>query len=466
MSEQATQKDAYRLVHQGILAFGRAERQGIRIDLDYCKQTTKQLTEEIEDLRTEFQQTKFYRHWKHSLRGKKPNLTSNAQLGSFLYKTKKIKPKKTTATGKGSTDEEALLGLGIPELEKLLRMRKLLKIRDTYLNGFIKEQVDGFVHPFFNLHTVRTHRSSSDRPNFQNIPKRDAEAAAICRQALYPREGCQLLEVDYSGIEVSISACYHKDPNMIKYIKDPSSDMHGDMAEQIFFLDKLDKSIAGHKTLRSAAKNGFVFPQFYGDYYGNNAMSLAHDWGKLPEGRWGQRQGIEIEDGLFLSDHLRANGIKSITSFTNHLKEIERHFWEERFAVYNTWKEKVYRKYQRTGYVELLTGFKCYGPMGRNDATNYPIQGAAFHCLLWAFIELDKELRRRKMETRLIGQIHDAIIADVVPVEKDEFLSMLRPIMIDALKEAWPWIIVPLDVEVDMGDIDASWNDLKTIPLP
>lgn len=461
---QATQKDAYRLFHEGIQAFARAEQQGIRIDLDYCKRTTEELTERIEDLEQNFQKTKFYRHWKHATQGK-PNINSNSQLGWFLYKIKKIKPPKKTVTGQGSTDEETLESLNIPEVLDLLQMRKLKKLRDTYLKGFINEQADGFIHPNFNLHTARTYRSSSDSPNFQNIPKRDKEAQEICRNALYPRKGYQLLEVDYSSIEVCISACYHHDPTMIKYIEEPSSDMHGDMAEQIFKLGKLDKSIPGHSTLRSAAKNGFVFPQFYGDYYGNNAVTLATTWGGLPENRrWRKGQGTEV-GSAHLSDHLIKNGMKSLSDFTEHIKHIEHDFWTNRFKVYNRWKKTWFKRYQKNTYIDLLTGFRCYGPMSRNDATNYPIQGSAFHCLLWSFIELDKVLRYRKFKTRLIGQIHDAIVLDVHPAELQDVAVLLQEIMVDKLKAHWEWIIVPLAIEMDVGPVDGSWNTLEPFKI-
>lgn len=466
MNNQPSQKEAYRLLHEGIQAFARAEQQGIRIDLGYCKKTHKKLSRQIKDLEEKFYQTKFFRHWNHTTRGK-PNINSNAQLGHYLYKTKKLKPAKTTPSGQGSTDEEALESLGLPEIKDLLQIRKLKKIRDTYLKGFIKEQVGGYIHPFFNLHIARTYRSSSNSPNFQNIPKRDKEAQELVRKALYARPGHQLLEVDYSGIEVSISACYHKDPTMIKYIEDPKSDMHGDMAEQIFFLDKLDKTIPGHKTLRSAAKNGFVFPQFYGDYYGNCAPSLACSWGGLPENKkWKHGQGIEMGsiggvDPIYLSDQLIDNNTQSLSQFTGHIKKIEEHFWKTRFRTYAQWKDRQWKEYQRNGYIDMLTGFRCWGPMNRNDATNYPIQGSAFHCLLWSFIELDRFLRKKKFKTRLVGQIHDAIVLDVHPKELDQICIILQEVMVNRLRQAWKWIIVPLAIEIDVGGVDESWNELK-----
>ena len=207
MTTQPNQKDAYRLLHQGILAFSRAEQQGIGIDITYCTYMEQELSLQIRNRETEFYATKFYRHWRHTLGGKYPNINSNAQLSSFLYAVKKLKPTKDTVTGQGATDEEALEALGIPEIKTLLQIRKLKKLRDTYLRGFLKEQVNGKLHPNFNLHIARTYRSSSDRPNFQNIPKRDIQAQEICRRAIIPSPGNMLLEADYSGIEVAIAAC-------------------------------------------------------------------------------------------------------------------------------------------------------------------------------------------------------------------------------------------------------------------
>ena len=85
-----------------------------------------------------------------------------------------------------------------------LQIRKLEKIKGTYLEAFVREQTDGFIHPFYNLHNVRTYRSSSADPNFQNIPKRDKESMKICRRAILPRPGHMLVEADFSALEVNI----------------------------------------------------------------------------------------------------------------------------------------------------------------------------------------------------------------------------------------------------------------------
>ena len=454
---------AYKLFHNGILALARAERQGMRIDLKYCQTKEIELTQQIDILEGEFRESKLFRHWQHTTKGT-PNINSNYQLAHFLYSTKKITPAKTTVTGKGATDEEALEALNIPELNLLLQARKLKKLRDTYLKAFVSEQVNGYIHPFFNLHTVKTFRSSSDSPNFQNIPKRDKEAMQIVRKAIFPRPGHQLLEIDFSALEVKIAACYHQDPTMLKYLKDPTTDMHRDMAEQIFFI-KFQKC-PEHILLRAAAKNGFVFPQFYGDYYKNCAVSLSSTWGKLPDGAWKDTHGIPMPDNGTLGAHMRENGIKNIGAFTEHIKEIEKHFWGTRFPVYASWKQQWWQKYQKTGRIAMFTGFECSGLMGRNDCINYPIQGAAFHCLLLLFIELDSLIISQKWKTRVIGQIHDAILLDVHPSELSEVVTNITNITTQRLHKIWSWITIPLTVEADLGGIDSSWADLKPFEMP
>lgn len=451
--------EAYQLLHNGTLALARAELQGFRVDTKYVEEQKADITLRIRQKEKEFKESNLFRHWQHSTKGK-VNIYSNTQLAHFLYDVKKIEPQRETYSGQGSTDEESLQQLGLPELNNLIEIRKLKKVRDTYLEAFTREQVNGIIHPFFNLHLVRTYRSSSDSPNFQNIPKRDEESMRIVRQALYPRPDHQLLEIDYSGLEVRIAACYHRDMTMLKYLRD-NYDMHGDMAEQIFKLDKFDKT--KHNILRQATKNGFVFPEFYGDYYGNCAVNMACGWGKLPQGFWSNGQGILIGDNDTLGSHLIREGISSYTKFEKHVKEIETDFWQNRFPEYAQWKERWYTTYKKHGYIDLLTGFRCSGVMSKNDCINYPVQGAAFHCLLWSFIEMDRLIRELNLDSHLIGQIHDSMLMDVNPNELDKIIQLVREVTCHILPKVWSWIIVPLDVEMEICPVNESWLEKSKV---
>ena len=456
--------DGYKLLHLGTQAFARAERQGMRVNVKYAESQKKKLTKSIAKLTKKVRKSKFYKRWEKSSKGK-VNMNSDPQLRNYLYDVLNLKPTKLTASEKGSTSEEALEALDIPELNMMIEIRKLKKLRDTYLDAYIRESVNGYIHPFINLHLVRTYRSSMDSPNLQNVPVRSERAKKVIRKSLYPRPGHGLLEIDYGKLEVCVGACYHKDPTMIKYLNDSNSDMHKDMAKQIFFIDDWDDSDKSLKTLRSGAKNGFVFPQFYGDYFGNNVLSLVK-WGNLSsKGKWKSDSGLVLPGDVPLSNHLLNNGISSIKDFKEHLRGIEQHFWEERFPVYNSWKKKWFRAYQKKGYFDTLTGFRCSGVMSMNDVTNYPVQGSAFHCLLWSFIELDRIMRMEKWDTKLISQVHDSIIFDYNKNELDHVIEVVKRVTCIDLRKAWDWIIVPLSIDAEVCKIDEPWYYKEKIAI-
>lgn len=455
--------DAYTLMHEGVLALAEASEVGMRINTDYCKRTEKELTKKIVRLERKFESSKLFKRWIKKY-GLKTNKGSPLQLSKMLYEELGYQPPKFTATGAGAVDEDALKTLNIPEINILLEARKLVKLRDTYLKAFVREAVDGFVHPKFSLNNVKSFRSSSQNPNFQNIPKRDKEAISIVRGAIFPRHGNQLLEVDYSGAEIRAGVGYHQDPQMRKYIEDATTDMHRDMAMQIFKLDEFDKEkYSSHKMLRQAAKNGFVFPQFYGDYYATCAVNLACSWGKLPQGRWHKGEGIEYDENHHLSDHMIKKGIKDFNTFTEHVKRIEKDFWGRRFRVYQEWKDDLWDSYQHRGVIDLKTGFQCRGIMRKNEALNFPIQGAAFHMLLWSFTQFSKYVYEHKMKSRPIGQIHDAMVIDVYPPELETVKALVHEIMCEKVRKHWDWINVPLEAEMELCGVDESWDKKKDV---
>ncbi len=455
--------DAYKLLHKGTLALARAERQGIRMDVGYVTAQQKKLEGQIKQLTLEVKQTDFFKDWQ-STTHKTVNMHSSKQLGIYLYEHLKLNPTKFTQKGAGSVDDATLQQLKIPGIDKLLRIKKLMKIKDTYLESISREVVDGYIHPFFNLNTVTTYRSSSSDPNFQNIPVRDPDAKKIVRRAFYPRPGHQLLEVDYGSIEVRVGACYHKDPVMINYVKDPTTDMHRDMACEIFKCSPEQFSNDKFKILRASAKNAFVFPQFYGDYYKNNAIGIAR-WLGLPKKTWKGKEGLELAQGYHITDHLVDNGIRSYNKLLTHLQQVEDSFWNERFVGYRDWKKRAWRQYQKQGYFDTLTGFRIQGVMSFNDLVNYPIQGSAFHCLLWSLVEVDRRLKEEGCDTRIVGQIHDSLVFDVLPDELKFVLKMVRKVTCKLLPKIWHWIIVPLEIEAELCDVDQSWYHKKEIKI-
>lgn len=450
--------EGYSLLHDGILALANAEQQGMTVDVSYLESKLSETEKKVNKLSKKLEKSKLIRRWKH-IYGNKFNLSSDTQLAHMLFEVLKLKPLKLTDSGKGSTDAEVLRLYDMEELNVLLDIRKYDKAGGTFLKSLLREQVDGIIHPFFNLHRVITYRSSSDSPNFQNLPKRDKEIKKLVRDAIIPRKGNQLVELDFSQLEVSIAASYHKDPKMLDYLVH-GKDMHSDVAAQIFKIDNFDKHNPDHDILRKAAKNGFVFPQFYGDYYANNADTLCQ-WVSLPHTKWKRGKGV-FE---WLSGHLIDKGLKSFNAFVEHIKSIESDFWGNRFPVYQKWKDKLVNKYKKTGKAKLHTGFTLNAIMGKNQLINAPVQGAAFHCLLWLFIEVDRISREENWNSRLIGQIHDAIVMDVDPNELEMVLKRVKELATVTLPNEWTWINAPLKIEAEVAPVDAPWSDVEEYPL-
>lgn len=452
--------NGYCLLHDGILALARAERQGFRIDTRYCASQEKRLSRKIKSLEDSIIGSKFYKDWRAHTNGP-INLNSGNQLGAYLYNVLKLKPPKTTEKGTPSTDGESLKVLNRPELDKLIERTTLIDAKDKYLSAFTREQTNGVLHPFYNLHTARTYRSSSSNPNWQNLPKRDPFIKKVVRQAIFPRHGHYLLEMDFSGVEVSVAATYHKDPTMVKYLKS-GFDMHGDMAKQIFKIGKeWDKKDKMHSFMRSCVKNSFVFPQFYGDYYVNCAKNIITTWMGLPGTKWRNGTGKEFHDGIYISDFLIEKGFSTMRSFEDHLQKIEDHFWNKRFPVYAKWKESHYNSYLKNGFVDLYTGFRCSGIMSKKNVINYPIQGTAFHLLLYLLIQVDSLFTKYNFKTKIVGQIHDSLILDVYPYELADVYKVVKNIATRQIPKDFPWINVPINIDAELSDLDGSWYTMK-----
>jgi DNA polymerase I-like protein with 3'-5' exonuclease and polymerase domains len=445
---------AYRLFHEGILALAEASQAGMRLDVRYSEHQLRRAQKKRITSLDKFKKTKLARRWE-KIQGGRANFTSDHQLSNLLFKHMKLTPVFYTESGAPSVNNATLRKLmrsGHPDLAQIIELKKNKKIID-YFENFLREQVDGYLHPDFKLHIARTFRSSCSNPNLQNVAKRDREMMEIIRRALLPHPGEVLTEVDFSGLEVSIACCYHQDPTMYKYLTDPASDMHRDMCMQIYKLGRDEWT----KDTRFYAKNGFVFPQFYGDYYGNCAYAMYDAIDEFD---------LKTATGTPLYEHLNAHGISDYDDFEEHVKEIEEHFWATRFPVYNRWKKKQWARYCRDGYVDLFTGFRCAGVMNKKEVVNYPIQGSAFHCLLWAFVKTAQSIKSMKALrelARLIGQIHDSEIASVRPEVLQDYLGEVHEIATERLPRAWPWITVPLEVEADATGVDEPWSEKKEV---
>jgi len=441
-------KEAYDLLHKSILTFADMEASGIMVDVDYYKNQKKKLKKKRKKMKIELMDTKEVKEWKKVFRTKF-KVTSDDQLRHMLFEVFDYEATEfTEKEEKPSVEEEALRRLDIPWVNLLIERKRLKRVTDK-INGILRETIDGVLHPSFNLHKVPTYRGSCDHPNFQNMDKRNPEMAKIIRSGIIPRPGRQLLEIDFKGNEIKSAACYHKDPKMIEYLNNPKLDMHRDLAAECYMLKK--KQVTDDT--RYCGKNKFIFPEFFGSYFEQTGKNL---WNAIAEMK------LETVDGLSIKKHLKRKGIKTEAQFITHIKAVEADFWDVRFKVYRDWKEDFWDEYLKRGWIEMLTGFRCHELLKRTELINRPIQGTAFHWLLWSLNRMNKKMRKN-METLLIGQIHDSALCDVVPCELEDVLGMANEIMTKDIMEHWDWIIVPLEIECTKSEVDGSWYDTKEI---
>lgn len=454
---------AYKLLHDGCVALSQVEANGIRIDTDYLEEAIHKTGLQIKELSNSLKHYKIYKLWRKRY-GSKTNLGSREQLSIILFDVMKYPCLSRTKTGRAQADEANLKSTNLKFVDNYLRFEKLKKARSTYLRNILRETTDGFLHPNFPLHLVQSYRGSSDHPNFQNIPMKDPEIKKLVRQVFIARRNHQIVEVDFKGAEICNGACYHRDPQMIKYIKNPRLDMHKDMAAEIY-IAKRNQVTWG---MRDCGKNRFVFPEFYGDWWWTRATDL---WKAIEE------MDLKIEEtGYDLYSHLETMGIYELGTcepdedpedgtFQKHLQDIEYDFWNRRFKVYNQWKKDWWKAYQENGYFKTLTGFIIEGNLNRKQAINYPIQGSAFHWLLWSLIRIQKLLRKYKMKSLIVGQIHDSIVGDIHKRERRDYLEIVKQVIYEDLRKHWKWIIVPLIVEVEVAPVGGSWYEKKEIKI-
>lgn len=438
---------AFDFFMEGQIELARVHENGIPINEEYYKEQFTSMGKELESLKhnlnTSKEAIKFKKETGYSI-----DWASPTQLKKLFYQILKYPETEITAKGNVSINEEALQKIDSPTSANLLILRKREKVRGTYLAQFVREVVDEKMYPIFGLYVPRSFRGSAYRPNFQNIPIRDRYSKRITRTGIIPSPGNKLVEADYSGIEVGTSCCYHKDRNMIKYVTDPSTDMHRDSACDIFILPEREIT----SDIRFHSKNGWVFPQFYGDWYASCAEDL-----------WENCIHRTTVNGIKIREHLKNKGIYKLDDFKDHCQRIEYKFWNDRFPQYRDWKEEINKKYRRDGYIETFLGFQFRGYMGKKEATNYPIQGTAFHLLLWTLIRVTKIIRKMKLITRIIGQIHDSIVFDLYPPEMSTIIHILKDIGEKKIRERFDWIIVPLTLDFEESEIDGNWYQMKEV---
>ena len=355
----------------------------------------------------------------HSLAETKFNISSPKQLGEVLFeKMQLVKKPKKTKSGQYSTSEETLQKIRGEHkiIDYILDYREVKKLLSTYVNA-LPEIIDintKRIHTTFNQSVASTGRLSSVRPNLQNIPIRTDRGMKI-REAFIPRKGCILLAADYSQIELRIMASLSKDKSMIEAFNN-GLDIHSATAAKVYNVDINDVD----RKMRSNAKS-----VNFGIIYGISAFGLS------------QNIGISRGEAKIIIDQ----------------------YFDE-FPDIKAYMDKCIMKARELEYVETIFGRRRYlkdinsrnaimrGAAERN-AINAPIQGSAADIIKIAMITIEKELKDKNMQSRMIIQVHDELVFDMLPEEESD----LRRIVKDSMSNACD-LSVPLVIDIGTG---ANW---------
>ncbi len=441
-------KYSYTLLHEGSLVLCEMHLNGICMNIEHYKNKKKEVIQQLNSLVKAVQRDKEVKRFvrKHG----SFNYASTSDMKKLLFTQMGIESIKKTETNTDSVDVEVLAQIDIPLTRNIIKIRKLEKVLSTYIKAYIEITENGYIHPSYSLATARSYRSSSSNPNFQATPKRDPEGKAITRGGMIPSKNSVLVEADFSGAEISTSCCIHNDPTFIQYQTQGGGDMHTDAAAHIWDADGLVS-----KPIRQCTKAGFVFSQFYGSYYVSCAKQM-----------WNEMLDLELTSGVTLREHAQRIGIHNYEEFEQRVKDFEQTFWHEWFPVYTQWKKDVVKQHEITGVIETPLHFKFKGLINRKQCCNYPIQSTSFHLLLYTMIALNKEMKSRKMKSKLIGQIHDSIISDTVSGELEEYSNIVYSI-VSQLHRVHKFMSVPMGVEIEVSktrEQGGNFSEMKEIP--
>ncbi|MFT4658088.1 MAG: DNA polymerase-1 [Candidatus Aldehydirespiratoraceae bacterium] len=393
-----------------VMVLAKMEHIGIAVDVEELEALNTKLTNEVESLVAQLR-----------AEADMPdlNLNSPKQLRELLYDTRGLTPIKKTKTGP-STDAATLEKLEHewPEfLGPLRRHREVEKLRGTYGKGLLQEVAsDGRIHATFNQTVARTGRLSSDRPNLHNIPVR-SEEGRLFRRAFVASPGTELLVADYNQIELRCIAHLAQDPGLLEAFN-TGQDIHNATASRVFSVDPDSVTV----DQRSKAKM-----VSYGLAYGMEAYGLA------------QRLNIPVDEAAPILEAY-------FVAFPNVKAYMESTVEEARERGYT---ETLFGR--RRPIPELLNSNFRVRQAGERQAMNAGIQGLAADIFKVALVRIDEALSKPGVESELILQVHDEVLVEVPPSEKDTIGKLVIDIMHDAAE-----LDVPLEVNVSWGDTWAA----------
>ena len=385
------------------------ELEGVRIDTAILDEYAGELSRQLDSLEAQIREMT----GEPSL-----NVNSARQLGEILFgRMHLVEKPKMTKTRQYSTDEETLQGLvgRHPVVGLILEYRGVKKLLSTYVEALpqLVNPCTGRIHTSYNQAVTATGRLSSTNPNLQNIPVREEQGRTIRRAFIPSSPERLLLSADYSQIELRLMAHLSGDPALIEAFR-AGEDIHRATAARIFGV-ALDDVTSDMRRRAKTANFGII--------YGISAFGLSQRLG-IPRG-----EARDIIEGYFRS----YPGVKA-------------------------YMDRVVAEARETGYVTTIFGRRRFladinsrnataRGLAERNAINAPLQGSAADIMKIAMVRIERALREQALASKMILQVHDEVVIDLVREEREAVAALVVEAMENAARLA-----VDLVVDYGVGD--------------
>lgn len=391
------------------------ERFGVKLDVGLLEKLSDKAAKEITQLEKDI----------YKLAGEEFNIGSPKQLQQILFvklnltSGKRIKTGLSTAAGvlEQLVGEHAII-------EKILSYRELTKLQSTYLTA-LPEMVNartGRIHTNYNQTIAATGRLSSVDPNLQNIPIRGKGIGSEVRKAFIAEKGYKLVSIDYSQMELRITAHLSQDKNMMDVFKN-NEDIHTNTAAAIF--DVLPGEVTDDMRRDAKTIN-------FGVLYGLSSFGLASRIGEVS----------------------RSGAKEFIDKYFEQYPDVQM-FLENIKAEVN---EKGYIRHELgriRKFPEIRSSQFFIRAAAERAAINFPIQGLQADVLKIAMINIFKEINGKEDEIKMLMQVHDELVFEVKESEVEKWVKKIKPMMEDAVK-----LSVPVIAEAKVGD---NWGEMTKV---
>ena len=388
------------------------EQNGIMLNPAKLAQQTAQAEEIIQGLEKEI----------YSMAGREFNISSPKQLGVVLFEELKLPIIKKTKTGY-STNVEVLNELYNlhPIIEKILAYRQWTKLKGTYLDGMapLIDEETGRIHTSFNQTVTATGRLSSSEPNLQNIPVRSQEGRHI-REMFEPGAGYDMiLSADYSQIELRVLADMSQDKSFVKAFCS-NEDIHARTAAEVFGVALAQVT----PELRRKAK-----AVNFGIVYGMSDFGLAQDL------HISRKEAREYIDKYFE----KCSGVKAF------IDQVVKNAHSQGYVLTKYGRRRDLPGIRSSNYNQRS--------LAERMAMNTPIQGTAADIIKVAMIRTYKALQEAGLRSRILLQVHDELVLEVVKAELPQVEAILHESMEQAAQ-----LLVPLTIDINTGK---NWAEAK-----